>query len=571
MTDFARVKWDLPEKEELSHSSLAELVLERRGYDSQEAHTILNPRYDSLGDPFGLLDMDLAVQTILDARGSAPIIIYGDYDIDGLTASTLLGDVCTSLGIAHEIYIPDRFEEGYGIHVEALRALKQQGAEVVVSVDCGSSATEAALEAGRLGLKLVITDHHTLVSDTLEGSVAHINPLREKNTYPERNLAGVGVAFALARALQKASDYKLAAGQEKWLLDLAALGTVCDVVPLKGENRTLAAFGLAVMRKSRRFGIQALAAVAGVDLREVRAEDLGYKFGPRLNAAGRLEHARYALNLLTASTQSAAKESAEYLQALNTQRQADTKKIQAAARQQALERLDDRVLVLSDVSWSHGIVGLVASRISEEFCRPAILLQRTGKVAKGSARSFAGISIIDALQRHSGILEKFGGHKAAAGMTLRVEAIPALREGLDAYIAQLDDTVWTREEKVDAWLQPVFTSLEGYAELERLEPTGQGHPGVRFVLDAKVSSLRPVGSGQAHYQMLLKDEAADGHEYKVIAFGAAERWPELAIGDAIRAIVRLSKSVWQGMSRVEVVLLDILEKDKISTGNGINE
>lgn len=557
MTEFATVHWELPDAGRVPVEKLADTILERRGFTKHDATKILEPRYDSLGDPFGLLDMERAVQVLLDARqANEKVIIYGDYDIDGLTASSVLSDIFTTLGIEHEVYIPDRFEEGYGIHVKALRQLHQQGAGVIVSVDCGSSAIEAARVAGDLGMKLIITDHHTLVSDELEGAVAHINPLREKNTYPEKYLAGVGVAFALARALQQADNYALPAGQEKWLLDLVALGTICDVVPLVGENRVLAYYGLQVLRKTRRPGLRALAAVSGIELAKIEAEDLGFKFGPRLNAAGRLEHAQYALQTLLATEYTAAMRSAEHLQKLNTRRQAETKIIQGEAREQALQYIDDPVLVLASDTWSHGIVGLVASRISEEFRRPTLLLQTEGEFAKGSARSYANISIIEAMREHHDLFEKYGGHAAAAGMTLRTDRIEDLRDGLCATALEMDEEVWTKNERVDAWLLPEYVTSAGFDAIHKLEPTGRDHQGVRFVLDCEITGIRPVGADGDHFQLSVR---FDGYEQRMIAFGAARKWPGLEVGQTIRAVVRLSRSEWQGTTRVEVMLLDILE------------
>ncbi|MCC7543245.1 single-stranded-DNA-specific exonuclease RecJ [bacterium] len=557
MKEFARIDWRLPPQEEVLLEDLAMTILSRRGFSEAQSLDSLHPRYDSLGDPFGLQDMELAVSAILDFRDkNEKIIIYGDYDIDGLTASSLLADVCSQLHIKHEVYIPDRFEEGYGIHVRALEKLSEQGARTIVSVDCGSSALEAAQAAQRLGIRLIITDHHALIAQELEGAYAHINPLREANQYPEKYLSGVGVAFALARALQQASEYSIPAGQEKWLLDLVALGTICDVVPLTGENRVLASYGLQVLRKTRRAGLRALARVSGVMLEGISAEDLGFKLGPRLNAAGRLEHAQHALKMLLAVDYEQAFEHAEYLQKLNTQRQADTKWIHESAREQAQRYLDDPILVLSDTSWSHGIVGLVASRISEEYHRPAFLLQLEGNLAKGSGRSYAGISIIDIMRKQDAILDRYGGHAAAAGMTIASEKIDLFRERMIETVSQLGDDVWTKQETVDAWLQPEFVSLEGFAQLEKLEPTGRDHPGVRFVFDGEITGIRPVGADGSHYQLSVRVQE---REQRMIAFGAAVKWPLLKMGDIIRGVVRLGRSEWRGVARIEVMLLDILD------------
>ncbi|MEI7818928.1 MAG: single-stranded-DNA-specific exonuclease RecJ [bacterium] len=557
---YGSVIWEFPDKQAILVEDLVSTVLDRRGFNVDEIDSLLKPRYADLPDPFLLPDMKDAVDHILKLRkADHEIAIYGDYDIDGLTACTLLADVFSHLHIKHRIYIPDRFEEGYGINIQAVDELHKEGVHTVISVDCGSTALAPALRAQELGLHLIITDHHTLIHEKIPGALAHINPLRAASSYPERKLAGVGVAFALARALQSTIPDDFEAGQEKWLLDLVVLGTVCDVVPLVGENRLLAHYGLRVMAKTKRVGIRSLASVSGVDLKQIAAEHLGFRFGPRLNAAGRIEHAQKALRLLTADDTNQANLYAEHLDQLNQARQATTRQIVSEARNVAVNYLDDPILVIGDGNWSHGIVGLVAARLSEELLRPTLVMQFEGDTAKGSARSFGSISIIDAIRSQEDLFESFGGHQAAAGFRIKRSNINALRDGLNAYAkTAIDPESWVKRQSVDAWLEPSFATESGIEQLTLIEPTGQMMPPVRFGVIGQVMSLRKVGQDQSHYQLTVR---SDNHDYRMIAFGASQVWPWLEVGIEAKFVIRLSQSEWQGVTKVESIVVDCIPQD----------
>ncbi|MBP9827053.1 DHH family phosphoesterase, partial [Candidatus Saccharibacteria bacterium] len=368
-----RIKWIRPKKATIPVARLARSILRSRGIDTKSDSTWLEPDYRSLGDPFDLPDMKQAVEHLVATRkDNKKVAVYGDYDIDGLTATTLLAEALRACGFQVISYIPDRFVEGYGLHSQALLDLRSQGVDTVITVDCGITAVEAIADAVAAGLNIIVTDHHSLAESEPVGAVALINPLRANNTYPQTNLAGVGVAFNLVRALQTEFSDELPPGQEKWLLDLVALGTICDIVPLVGENRILAHFGLKVARQSRRPGFQALADVSNAELGRINAKDFGFRFGPRLNAAGRLEHAQAGLDVLSSENYSQAFASAQKLQNLNLARRELTESICEQARQQARAMSEVNFLVLADATWSHGVAGLVASRIAEEFSKPTI-------------------------------------------------------------------------------------------------------------------------------------------------------------------------------------------------------
>jgi single-stranded-DNA-specific exonuclease len=342
-------------------------ILAGRGVASEVMPAFLYPSYDEhLHDPFLMTDMEWAVARIQAAAAAGEsVVVYGDYDIDGITASAIMIEGLRALGLEARSYIPDRFEEGYGINQAALAQLQTEGAQLVISVDCGITSVAEAEWARSNGLDLIITDHHS-PPDVLPEAIAVINPKRPDDTYPFKDLCGAGVAFKLIQALQMRTG-RPALGQEKWLLDLVALGTVCDVVDLVGENRVLASYGLRVMRRTRRPGLRALAVVGGVDITQITSHHLGYVLGPRMNAAGRLEHAARALELVMTSDENRALAIAEELEVLNLQRRSDQDVAFAAAMIMAEQYADDPVLVLADPGWSHGIVGIVASKLVEQW------------------------------------------------------------------------------------------------------------------------------------------------------------------------------------------------------------
>lgn len=558
MMEAELVTWDIPERKRTPVERLASELVASREIDDLDG--FLHPDYSELGDPFDLLDMRAAVDHLRLVRAAGKkVAVYGDYDIDGLTSTTLLTEVFQRLGIDVVSYIPDRFVEGYGLHTPALLELQEQGVDTVVTVDCGITAVEPIREAAEQGLHIIVTDHHTLADEEPVGAVALINPLREKSKYPERLLSGVGVAFALARALQQEFPDEFPVGQEKWLLDLVALGTICDVVPLVGENRNLAYFGLQVARKSRRAGFQALAEVSAIELSKLSAQDFGFKFGPRLNAAGRLEHAKAALAVLMASSKESAMRHARKLDELNRERRALTERITVEARAQAEDYVEDYALVLSGKDWSHGVAGLVASRIAESTGKPTIILQVEGDTAKGSARSFGKFSLISALREQSELFERFGGHAAAAGMTMPVKNIPQLRKSLSAYCAQPDQrAVLVREILADTWLEAEYVTEAGLNQLELLEPTGQANPEVRFYLEAPIETVRWVGKDGAHAQVTI---LLDGQPVRSIAFRAREQWPWLDEAKGLQAIAHLRGSEWNGRRRAELVIIAARQGD----------
>lgn len=554
MEDQDKIRWRIPEDTGVGVTKLAETIVAARGVAPQDFFDL---DYVRLADPFLLQDMDKAIEHLLKVRArKGKVAIYGDYDIDGLTATALLLDALTSFGFDVMSYIPDRFEEGYGLHAPALQHLIDAGVDTVVTVDCGISATSVIEEMSALGLHIVVTDHHTVPEVEPQGAVALINPLRALSDYPERALAGVGVAFALVRALQTRDPQSMPVGQEKWLLDLVALGTICDVVPLQGENRLLAQYGLKVARKSRRPGFRALAEVSKVEMSRLVASDFGFRFGPRLNAAGRLEHAATALALLTSQDLASARSAAERLDDLNMERRRTTETIQAEVFAQADAYAKDAILVLSSPDWSHGVVGLVASRAVEKFGKPTILLQEEGEFSKGSARSVGDFSIIEALRACDHLLERYGGHRAAAGMTLRTQDVSQLRELLNQNVKKKHLVQMEREASADAWLHSDYVTMDGLDQLEKLEPTGQANPAPIFYVRSILDAVKLVGKEGDHAQITF---AVGGNLQRAIAFQAPSKWPFFNVGTEVELLVAIRENEWQGVRRAQLEVLQARE------------
>lgn len=538
--------------------SLVDDILRSRGYASRaEREAFLHPDYDTQSsDAFLLPDMTQAVERLVLARKKGEqVVIYGDYDIDGLTASTVLLESFTAFGITARVFIPNRFIEGYGLSGTALKTLAKAGAQLVVTVDCGSLSHAEIELANSLGLDVIVTDHHS-VAETMPPAVAVINPKRTDHSYPFIDLAGVGVAFKLVQALQTRLD-GLAKGQEKWLLDLVALGTVCDVVQLQGENRAIVYWGLRVMQKTRRAGLKMLMAVSRITPEMLDSRSLGFALGPRLNAAGRLETARFALDLLVSTDRTEALRLAERLDSMNTKRRAEQDRIFTAAKEQALAYETDNVLVVSDPSWSHGIIGIVAAKLLEAYHKPTFVLQELEDgVSKGSARSFGDFSAVDGIRATDELLMKGGGHKLAAGVTIQTANIHAWRMAINDYYKQLrlQDQLKHLYPKVDVTIE-VFDGIDEslIGEFARLEPYGHGNPEPVFCARTVcVAGRRTMGADAQHVRYTFED--SNGVKLQMIAWNKATDFVA-DIGETVTVWFSITLNEWQGRRNVEGRLL----------------
>lgn len=542
--------------------TLFEQLLAARGLTGDQKAAFLAPDYEAKHDPFLLPDMAAAVDRLALARKRQErITIYGDYDIDGLTATTVLLDAFESFGFEHvDAFIPNRFVEGYGLTVDAVEKIAATGAQLIVTVDCGSLSHKEITRANELGVDVIVTDHHN-VAETPPPAVATINPKRKDHTYPFIDLAGVGVAFKLVQALQTRLD-GLAPGQEKWLLDLVALGTVCDVVTLVDENRANVYWGLKVLAKTKRPGLKALMAVASVEPDKLNARSLGFGLGPRMNAAGRLETAQYALDMLRANDSLLALEKAQQLDALNVARRADQDKIFKAALLQAEQFKNDPVLVVSHPEWNHGIIGIVAAKLLEKYKKPAYVLQEMGQESKGSARSYGDFSAADAIRAADDIIIKGGGHKLAAGVTMPTENIAAFRARVNEFYRSQDlfnqaDLLLPKEDLIVNNLGQVSEEL--LREIDALEPFGNGNPEPVFkAVNVLVTNQRRMGADAQHVKLELQDEARTSMQF--LAFNAPAHF-FVEPGEYVTVWFQPGINEWQGRRTVEGRLLHLENTD----------
>lgn len=530
-------------------------IAQARGYGAELIEQLISPDYDivyALSDK--LPDIKKAVRRLKIAiEQKQKIVIYGDYDIDGVSATTLLHGALLDAGANTSYYVPDRFEEGYGLNSDALLSIAGAGAQLVITVDCGITSIEEIRIAKARGLDVIVTDHHSLADDLPSDAIALINPKRTPKS-PLYDLAGVGVAFMLVLALQKAEAIDLPQGREKWLLDLVALGTICDVVPLSGVNRLLAYYGIKVMQKSKRPGIKALADVADVKLVNINASDIGFRFGPRLNSAGRLEHAEQAIELLLSKDYQVASSIADKLQSLNRDRQILTEAIYNEAVEMLSHHQQDKVIVLSSENWSHGIVGIVASRLVERTNKPVILMHESGEIAKGSARSPKNFNIIKAVSAQAELLDRFGGHAYAAGMSLKVEHIERFRRGLNDYATTCGWEVVEPDLVLDAVVLADLLTLESYHRIQSLGPFGQANAEPILTTRLMLYSFKFVGRELKHLQLRFKigDDICSA-----IAFFATDKWPWLKEGEMVEVAFRLDENIWQDQVKLQLMIEDM--------------
>ena len=540
--------------------NLFEKILVARGLTTRAAReAFLQPDYMAMKhDPFLLPDMKKAVNRLKKAHAEGEkIVIYGDYDIDGLSATALLLDAFGKFGFEDvDAFIPNRFVEGYGMTMGAVDKVRDMGADLIVTVDTGSLCHAEITYATSLGIDTVVTDHHN-VAEAPPPSVAAVNPKFSGHTYPFRDLCGAGVAFKLVQALQTELE-GLPDGYEKWLLDLVALGTVCDIVTLADENRANVYWGLEVLKKQQRPGLKALMAVAGIEPGQVNARHLGFGLGPRMNAAGRLETAQHALDMLVARDGLAALEASEKLEELNTKRRGIQDAIFEEACMQAEELSDGRVLVVSSDGWNHGVIGIVASKLVEKYKKPVFIIGERGEEATGSARSFGDFSAADAVRAADDIIIKGGGHGAAAGVTLATEKIGDFRRRVNEFY---DSLQLTNQER---YLLPrADVEIDDFSEIDeelvenlaKMEPFGNGNPEpVLKITTASVLSVRRMGADGHHVKLALRDK--NGKVLQMLAFNAPEEFFREP-GDEVAAWFQPTVNEWQGVRTVEGRLLHL--------------
>jgi single-stranded-DNA-specific exonuclease len=547
---------------------LAQVLVNRGVTDIQSASKFLSPKLTQLIPPESMPGIAPAVARIRRAiTEKEKITVYGDYDVDGITGVAILWQLLTLLGANVDYYIPHRIDEGYGLNKEAIRSLAEAGTKLLITVDCGTTAFASADLAGELGLELIITDHHQ-PGPQLPKAAAIVHPALDES-YPNQDASGSMVAFKLAWAIANtfAAGDRLDPSLREFMLNattLAAIGTIADVVDLRGENRILASYGLKSLPQCKLCGIQALIETAGLTGQGLDSFHVGFRLAPMLNAAGRMGHARLAVELLTSDSPKRSTEIAQYLKEQNAHRQQRERRIFRQAcemiAQQGFDKLEHRSIVLASEDWHTGIIGIVASRIAEKFYRPTILINAAdpdNNVAQGSGRSIPGFSLLDAISACSQHLIDFGGHKMAAGLTIKTEKIPQFVADFEAYAQQnLNTGDLVDKLNIDAAAPLGGFKKETVAELQMLEPFGQGNP--RPVFATKGVRLaappRKVGSRSEHLQLAITDNKTS---VRCIGFRFAELEKKLLERDFFNVAYQPQINNYNGSSNVEFVLADI--------------
>jgi single-stranded-DNA-specific exonuclease len=551
----------------LGISGVVASVLAARGVETEEtARALLKPSLEQLHDPFLMLGMRESVERVLRAVDSGErILVYGDYDVDGTTGTVVLRRALEFLGARTGYHVPHRFTEGYGIRQDVLERAKADGYTLVISVDCGIRAHEPLEWARANGLDVIVTDHH--LPDEDEGAppaFAVLNPNQRGCTYPDKNLAGVGVAFKLAHALfGERGRENLVPG----FLKVVAIGTVADVAQLTGENRTIVSLGVKDLHRATNPGLRALLEVSGcADSRALKAFDLGFKVGPRINAAGRMDAARAVVELFEAKDITEARRIAAQLDARNRERQV----VQQEVTERAVVELElsgqeaTAVIVVAGEGWHRGVIGLAASKIAEKLHRPTVVISVDEDGAgHGSARSMEGFHMLDALTSCADLLEGFGGHAHAAGLGIRRENISELRRRLNEYASKVicEDEEGVPCLEYDVELPPEALDLELCNELEALEPHGAGWPRPVFV----TRGLRVVGEPRVMKEKHLKFNVntSEGRVHECIWWRAAERKAATPRpGECIELAYAMEANCWNGRTRLQLVVEDLKESDK---------
>ncbi|MDR1217807.1 MAG: single-stranded-DNA-specific exonuclease RecJ [Oscillospiraceae bacterium] len=536
---------------------LVSVFLASRGVcDPASADEFMDTDLSAVHDPFLLRDMDKAVERINAAiTNGERVAVYGDYDVDGMTASALMAGYLKSRGVECEIYIPGRNEEGYGVNRPALDALHERGVSLVVTVDCGITAIAESGYAKALGIDLVITDHHECKHE-LPDAAAVVDPKRPNCPYPNKALSGVGVAFKLVCAMESGST-ALTELLETYG-DYVAIGTIADIMPVDGENRVLIRLGLAVLNKKNRPGLRSLMAEVCSDRREINTSTVGYMLAPRLNAAGRMGRTSLSVDvLMTCDEDEAARLTAELCE-LNTQR----RQIESEIYAQACELLKERPagekgpIVLSSRQWHQGVLGIVAARMVEQSMFPAIMIgvDENG-VGRGSCRSFGTFRMYSALQTCDDILENYGGHEMAAGLTISERKIDELRMRLHDYYNKHIKIAPTPTIYLDFEVErPELLRLENVAQLEKCEPFGNGFlPPCLCFKDARLVSINSVGGG-AHCRMKVEKR---GRSFDCIFFSAAQKSVGVSAGDRIDLAFGPQVNEFRGWRNVQLHVLDV--------------
>ncbi|MCA1625008.1 MAG: single-stranded-DNA-specific exonuclease RecJ [Acidobacteria bacterium] len=545
---------------ELNLPLIVAALLIARGYETEEkAHRFLNPSLDDLHEPNLLKGMETAVRRILKAvENGEKILIWGDYDVDGTTGTVVLRKALELIGGKTTFHIPHRFTEGYGINIPALEKAKERGYSLVVSVDCGTRSFEPIAWAKENGIDFIVTDHH--LSDEIKGNpdaFAVVNPNQPSCEYPDKHLAGVGVAFKLAHALLREK------GREnliKGFLKVVAIGTIADIMKLTGENRAIVALGLKDLPKAVNYGLKALMEVADCN-NEMTSYDIGYRIAPRINAAGRMDAARHVVELLEAETFEAARSIAEMLNSRNRERQTMQRQITELAFLETKGITEKNFVVVSGEKWHRGVIGLAASKIAEKLYRPTIVFSIEDGFGHGSARSAGGYHLLNGLDSCAELFEQYGGHAAAAGMKIKADNIEKLQERLHAHASEnLSEEDLIPEVKIDAVVTTQSLNLDLVRHLKQLEPFGMGNQKPKFVTRDLFLLDNPYVMKEKHLKMRLADQ--NGKQFEAVWWDGIDKsnGQNLHRKSQIDLAYTPEANTWNGNTRLQLVVEDLKTK-----------
>lgn len=556
--------WSLSQKYQVAENLFAQEIIPasvlnilwNRGYCSTDEITgYLRPSLFDLHSPFLFKDMVKIMRRLEEAlKLKQKILVYGDYDADGVTGTALLYKVLKLFGFDVLVHIPSR-EQGYGLHKEIIEKAAANNVTLIITVDCGITAIEEAIQAAGYDIDMIITDHHE-PPEELPAALGILNPKVPDSGYPFKELAGVGVAFKLVQAIYKNFNCSLERfGSEREYLDLVALGTIADIVPLTGENRILVKYGLQEMENSNHAGIQALLAECGLNGKKLKAGQISFMVAPRINAAGRMDTARLALNLLLEDEYEEALEIARELNRENYQRQLTERKILQEAESNLSGHVPD-VIVLSSPDWHHGVIGIVASRLVERFRRPVYLIAEEGEIGKGSARGIPNYHVLDELIKQDTLLLKYGGHKQAAGFSLPISNIEAFRTGLNKSFKD-SGLIYQEKYEIDSVLPCEEICLNLQRELEQMAPFGAGNPApLLMTSNMVIKRVTPIGKEGEHLRLILQ---AGDSILEALAFKRGKDLEQLKAINNIDIIYSLEINDYHGEEKIQAILKDYRE------------
>ncbi|MBM3246021.1 MAG: single-stranded-DNA-specific exonuclease RecJ [Candidatus Omnitrophica bacterium] len=540
---------------QLGISKILAQVLANRGIKTkEEAEKFLNIKLEHLLDPYSFTDMPRAVSLIQQAaKNKEKVMVFGDYDVDGITSTALLKLALARLGVEALHYLPHRVKEGYGLSQNALRFAKEKKVKLVITADCGINNHEEVSQLRRNNIDVIITDHHEPLNADLPRANSIINPKVENSAYKYRDLAGVGVAYKLAQALAKQSLFED--------LDLVSLGTIADVVPLTGENRIFAKVGLKMIRESKKMGIKALIEESGIKDKEITSTFVSFILGPRLNASGRIDSAEVALNLLLSAEEKEAEALAKMVEAHNRQRQKIEGKVMEEAQvlvDREVNFKEHKIIVIAKEDWHPGVLGIVASKLADRFYRPAIVISLNYDLCKGSARSIKNFHLFQALSECSDLLEDFGGHAHAAGLVITKDSIEDFRKSMNRLAKEklaLEDLLPSLDIDMELALSDLDEKM--ISQLQALEPFGAGNPEPLFYS----RNLKLKGQPQVLGRNTLKFWASDGQAtYQAIGFGLGNFQDSLVATDSFDLVYTPRIDNWQGEGCVLLEVRDIFFK-----------